>query len=217
VTKIEVDKNGRASGVSYLKGGKAFFQPADLVILSTYVYENTRLLLLSTSRAFPKGLSNNHGQVGKHYISHLYGGANGFLPGKQLNRFTGPSAQRTSVDDWNGDNFDHKGLGFISGGVIDFRMENKPIGAARSTPPSVPMFGTAWKEWIHKNANSVGDGLAQMESLPYEDNYVDLDPDVKDPLGTPVVRVTFDLHDQEKARHAFVSAKAEQLLKEAGA
>jgi gluconate 2-dehydrogenase alpha chain len=217
VTKIEVDKNGRASGVTYLQGGKSFFQPADLVVLSTYVYENTRLLLLSTSKAFPNGLSNNTGQVGKHYISHMYGGVNGFFPGKQLNRFTGPGAQRTSVDDWNGDNFDHKGLGFIGGGVIDARMENKPIGAARGTPPSVPTFGTAWKEWLHTNANSVGDGLAQIESLPYEDNFVDLDPNVKDPLGIPVARVTFDLHAQEKARHAFISAKSERLLKEAGA
>jgi len=217
VTKIEVDGNGRATGVTYLKGGKTYFQPASVVVLSTYVYENTRLLLLSTSKAFPKGLSNNHGQVGKHYISHVYGGANGFFPGKQLNRFSGPGAQRNSVDDWNGDNFDHKGLGFIGGGIIDSRMENKPISAARTTPPSVPSFGSAWKEWLHKNANSVGDAGAQIESLPYEDNYADLDPTVKDALGIPVLRVTFDLHAQEKARHAFITAKTEHLLKEAGA
>jgi gluconate 2-dehydrogenase alpha chain len=217
VTKIEVDSKGRASGVTYLKGGKTFFQPASMVILSTYVYENTRLLLLSTSKAFPKGLSNNHDQVGKNYISHVYGGANGFLPGKQLNRFAGPGAQRTSVDDWNGDNFDHKGLGFIGGGIIDSRMENKPIGGARSTPPSVPTFGAIWKEWLRKNANSIGDAGAQIESLPYEDNYADLDPTVKDPEGFPVLRLTFDLHAQEKARHAFVTGKAEHLLKEAGA
>ncbi|HZO96970.1 MAG TPA: GMC family oxidoreductase [Gaiellaceae bacterium] len=217
VTKIEVGKDGRASGVTYVKGRKSYFQPASVVVLATYVYENTRLLLLSKSKAFPNGLSNNHGQVGKHYISHMYGGANGLFPGKQLNRFSGPGAQRTSVDDWNADNFDHKGLGFIGGGVIDSRMENKPISAARSTPPSVPRFGSAWKEWLHKNANSVGDAGAQIESLPYEDNFADLDPEVRDAFGLPVLRVTFDLHDQEKARHAFVTAKAEQLLKEAGA
>ncbi|MEY2433266.1 MAG: gluconate 2-dehydrogenase alpha chain, partial [Acidimicrobiaceae bacterium] len=136
VTKIEVDSNGRATGATFVKGGKKYFQPADVVILSTYIYENTRLLLLSKSKAFPKGLSNNAGQVGKHYISHLYGGVNGLFAGKQLNRFSGSGAQRTSIDDWNGDNFDHTGLGFIGGAVIDARMENKPISAARTTPPS---------------------------------------------------------------------------------
>jgi gluconate 2-dehydrogenase alpha chain len=217
VTKIEIDGQGRATGATFVKGGKTYFQPADVVILSTYIYENTRLLLLSTSKAFPKGLSNNAGQVGKNYISHLYGGVNGLFPGKQLNRFSGPGAQRTTVDDWDGDNFDHKGLGFIGGAVIDARMEGKPIGAARTTPPSVPKWGSAWKDWLHKNANSVGQIGTQIELLAYEDNYCDLDPTVKDAWGQPVLRITFDLHEQEIARHAYTNAKADQLLKEAGA
>ena len=78
-------------------------------------------------------------------------------------------------------------------------------------------WGSEWKDWLKKNANSVGDAGAQIESLPYEDNYADLDPTVKDQYGLPVLRLTFDLQAQEKARHAFVTAKAEQLLKEAGA
>jgi gluconate 2-dehydrogenase alpha chain len=217
VTKIEVDSHGRATGATFVKGGKKYFQPADVVILSTYIYENTRLLLMSQSKAFPKGLSNNAGQVGRHYISHLYGGVNGLFPGQQLNRFSGPGAQRTTIDDWNGDNFDHTGLGFIGGAVIDCRMENKPIGAARSTPPSVPTWGSAWKDWLHKNGNSVGAIGTQVEVLAYEDNYCDLDPTVKDAYGQPVLRITFDLHDQEVARHAYTNEKADQLLKEAGA
>jgi gluconate 2-dehydrogenase alpha chain len=217
VTKIEVDNNGRATGATFIRGGKKYFQPADVVILSTYIYENTRLLLLSTSKAYPKGLSNNAGQVGKHYISHLYGGVNGLFPGKQLNRFSGSGAQRTTVDDWNGDNFDHTGLGFIAGAVIDCRMENKPISAARTTPPSVPAWGSAWKDWLKTNANSVGAIGTQIEVLAYEDNYCDLDPTVKDAYGRPVLRITFDLHEQEIARHAYTNAKADQLLKEAGA
>ena len=56
-----------------MKGKEEFFQPAKAVLLATYTYENSRLLLLSTSKAFPKGLSNNHGQVGRHYFSHATG------------------------------------------------------------------------------------------------------------------------------------------------
>ena len=217
VTKIEVDSHGRATGATFVKGGKTYFQPADVVILSTYIYENTRLLLLSKSKAFPKGLANNSGQVGQHYISHLYGGMNGLFPGKQLNRFSGPGAQRTTIDDFNGDNFDHTGLGFIGGAVIDCRMENKPISAGRTTPPSVPSWGPAWKAWLHQNANSVGSIGTQVEVLAYEDNYCDLDPTVKDAWGQPVLRITFDLHDQEVKRHAYTNDKADQLLKQAGA
>jgi gluconate 2-dehydrogenase alpha chain len=216
-TKIEVGSDGRATGVTYLKGGREYFQPADVVVLSTYIYENTRLLLLSTSGAFPNGLSNNHGQVGKHYISHMYAGANGVFPGKALNRFSGPGAQRNSIDDWNGDNFDHSGLGFIGGAIIDSRMENKPIGASRTTPPSIPTWGADWKAWLHRYGNSVGDAATQVECLSYDDNYLDLDPVVKDPQGFPVIRATFDIKDQERARVDYTNQKCVDLLKEAGA
>ena len=42
VTTIEVDANGRVSGVNYVKGGMEYFQPADVVLLASYVYENVR-------------------------------------------------------------------------------------------------------------------------------------------------------------------------------
>jgi gluconate 2-dehydrogenase alpha chain len=74
VTTIEVDADGRATGVNYLTDGVEYFQPAKVVLLASHTYENIRLLLLSKSKAFPNGLSNNHGQVGRHYFSHHQGG-----------------------------------------------------------------------------------------------------------------------------------------------
>lgn len=217
VTAVEVDKNGRATGVTYLKGGKQVFQPADMVILATYVYENVRLLLLSKSTAYPNGLSNNHGQVGQNYISHVYAGASGLFPGKTLNIYGGPGAQRTSIDDWNGDNFDHSGLGFIGGAIIDARMEGKPIGQSRSAPATVAQWGSAWKQWINQNANSVATIGTQVECLAYEQNYLDLDPTVKDPQGFPVIRATFDIGPQEVARVNYTNQKVVELLQAAGA
>ena len=46
------------------------FSPPRWCCLAGYTYENSRLLLLSKSRAYPNGLSNNHGQVGKHFFAH---------------------------------------------------------------------------------------------------------------------------------------------------
>ena len=42
------------SGVNYIKDGVEYFQPADVVLLAGYVYENVRLLLLSRSKAYPE-------------------------------------------------------------------------------------------------------------------------------------------------------------------
>ncbi|HET9012498.1 MAG TPA: GMC family oxidoreductase, partial [Gemmatimonadaceae bacterium] len=118
VTSIDVDAQGRVSGVTYRKGTEEFFQPASVVLLAGYTYENVRLLLLSTSAAFPKGLSNNHGQVGRHYFSHnQIATVNALFP-RNLNTWYGLPAQGVAVDDWADDNFDHSGIDFIGGGNL---------------------------------------------------------------------------------------------------
>ena len=200
VLRVEVDNDGKASGVLYLKGGREYFQPARVVLLAGYTYENMRLLLLSTSKAYPNGLSNNHGQVGKHYIAHGLGsaGATGWFPGKRLNRYSGTIGQFTAFDDLDADNFDHTGLGFVGGGMCSATMEAKPIATASTLPPSAPRWGSGWKAWLAENADSVAGVGPQLEVLSYEDNNLDLDPVVRDPLGRPVIRITNDFHDNER-------------------
>lgn len=137
---------GQITGVEYLdESGDLQVQPAGLVILSTYVYENVRLMLLSSSNAFPKGLANYNGQVGQHYMSHIYVGSQGHFPGKKLNLFSGSSGQATAMDDLNDDNFDHTDLGFIRGGVIFASNGRLPIGNSRNLAPGVPQWGSAYK------------------------------------------------------------------------
>ena len=51
-TRVAVDeKSGRVTGVIYVRGGQEYFQPADVVLLASYTYENVRLLLLSKRRS----------------------------------------------------------------------------------------------------------------------------------------------------------------------
>ncbi len=217
VTQILTDGDGKASGVRYLAGGQEYDQPAGVVVLSTYVYENSRLLLLSTSDAYPNGLANNSGQVGQHYMGHLFAGLNGFYPDTKLSLYNGTVGQHTSMDDFNGDNFDHRSLDFIGGGVISASQEGKPIGTARTTPPSVPSWGSEWKRWLSQNADHVGGMLAQCDSLPYEDTFLDLDPEMTDPEGFPVVRITWDIHENESRLYDYMAARIEEIHQEAGA
>ena len=102
VTRIVTAPDGRASGVHYLRDGKEYFQPARAVLLASYTYENTRLLLLSKSGAFPQGLANNHGQVGKHYFGHWSTGVTALFP-FDINVWYGTPAQAAAVDDWADD------------------------------------------------------------------------------------------------------------------
>ncbi len=61
-----------------------------------------------------------------------------------------------------------------------------------------PRWGSAWKAFVKQNADRWNTAYLQKTTLPYEDNYLDLDPAVKDPLGFPVCRITADYKDNEK-------------------
>src|ERR1700683_2253292 len=77
---IVADPNGKVTGVSYIFDGLEYFQPAKAVLVGSYTYENARLLLLSKSKAYPNGLGNNKGQVGKHYFGHWHAIQNALFP-----------------------------------------------------------------------------------------------------------------------------------------
>ena len=218
VTTVEVDGEGRATGVNYLTDGMEYFQPAKVVLLACHTYENIRLLLLSKSKAFPNGLSNNHGQVGRHYFSHHQGGGVSALFPFDLKSWYGLPAQGVAVDDFADDNFDHAGLDFIGGGNLWVMSDRRPIAAAGgSTWNRAPTWGSQWKAWIKENADRSHGSYLQKTTLPYEDNYVDLDPVAKDPLGFPVARLTAEFKDNERKVATYIQDKMEQWYRAAGA
>lgn len=219
VTKLLSNDQGQLTGVTYIDNkGQEQEQPAGVVILATYVYENSRLLLLSTSDYYKNGLSNNAGNVGKYYMAHSYGGPSGFIPGKNFNLLSGTVSQATAMDDLNGDNFDHSGLGFIRGAItFTGPSEATPIAQSGKLPPDTPAWGADYKKFIHDNALSVTAAFTQLEVLPYEGNFLDLDPTVKDEIGMPVVRVTFSLGENEQKANAYINSQLEPVMKEMGA
>ncbi|PCJ22733.1 MAG: hypothetical protein COA96_13605 [SAR86 cluster bacterium] len=218
VTEVVVDNNGKVTGVNYIKGNETFFQPASVVLLASYAYENVRLLQLSKSGAFPDGLVNNSGQVGRHYFSHHQGAPVTALFDRDLHNWYGLPAQGVAIDEWADDNFDHSDLDFIGGANLWVHTDRKPMSAAKmNTFGEVRNWGSNWKAFIMKNADRTNTSYIQKTTLPYEDNYLDLDPVVKDPLGFPVTRITARYHDNEKRIAAYSQAKMEQWYLQAGA
>ena len=218
VTTLEVSTDGRVTGVNYVVGSNEYFQPAAVVLVASYTYENVRLLLLSKSRAYPDGLSNNHGQVGRHYFSHHQGaGVGAFFP-YDLKAWYGLPAQGVAVDDWADDNFDHADLGFIGGGNLWVMSDRRPISAANmGTYGRSRNWGSGWKRFIREHSDRTHGSYIQKTTLPYEDNYLDLDPTVTDPLGLPVIRITGQFKENERAIAGFMQDKMEEWYREAGA
>jgi gluconate 2-dehydrogenase alpha chain len=173
---------------------------------------------LSSSAAYPRGLANNHGQVGRHYFTHNQtGGVLALFP-RKLNRWYGLPAQGVAIDDWADDNFDHGALDFVGGGNLWVYSDQRPIAAAgMPTFGRAPRWGSRWKSFVMENADRWTNSYLQKTTLPYEDNYLDLHPTVKDPLGFPVVRITADYKDNERRVAAFAQDKMERWFLEAGA
>src|SRR6185312_1945064 len=172
VTRIVTAANGKVTGVFYLREGQEYFQPAKVVLLASYTYENSRVLLLSKSKAYPNGLSNNHGQVGRHYFGHWDAqagtGVSALFP-RDLNIWYGAIAQNVTVDEFADDNFDHARLGFIGGGTIQVNTEKHPIAAAAmNTYGRAPLWGPKWKAFIRENAGRWVSSYIQCNTFPYE-------------------------------------------------
>ena len=222
VTRIVAGGDGKVTGVLYLRDGKEYFQPAKVVLLGSYVYENTRLLLLSKSKAYPNGLSNNHGQVGKHYFGHWDAqagvGVSALFP-MDLNIWYGAMlSQGVVIDEWADDAFDHSSLGFIGGASLCAYMEKHPIAAASmGTFGRAPAWGSKWKAFVRDNAGRWSTAYLQTNSFPYENTHLDLDPEVRDPLGDPVCRVTSGPKENETRAATFAEDKMEEWYRAAGA
>ncbi len=223
VYRVNTDNSGRATGVSfYGPDGSENNVEAELVILAPFVYDNTRLLLLSKSAKFPDGLANSSGHVGNHFMAHIGTRVQIAFDDRHVNIFMGPSAQKHSIDDFNSDNFDHGGLGFIRGAQISVApvaLEGGPIGeSTMNPPPGVPSWGAGWRDFFAKYYTRHAAIVAQTEDLPYPHQTIDLDPDIRDHWGLPAPRVTYDSRrPNELKRMEFMAAKLEEIGRASGA
>jgi gluconate 2-dehydrogenase alpha chain len=221
--RVNSDNSGRATGVSYYgPDGSDNSIEADIVIVSTFIYDNSRLLMLSKTDKFPNGLANSSGQLGKHIMGHMMANVFVGFDDTHMNIYMGPSAQKHTIDDFNGDNFDHGGLGFIRGSQISIgtgNLQGGPIALTTvATPPGVPRWGAPYRDFLAKYFTRHAVMVAQTENLPYPDQMIDLDPDVRDRWGLPVPRVTYDWRrPNERARVAFMQTKMEEIGRAMGA
>ncbi|MET3290776.1 UNVERIFIED_CONTAM: gluconate 2-dehydrogenase alpha chain [Brevibacillus sp. OAP136] len=209
---------GKATGVLYtdVATGEDIEQPADIVVLCSYVFNNSRLLLLS-KLGTPYDPASGKGVIGKNYAYQvLKGGATGYFD-KDFNLFAGAGALGICLDDYNGDAFDHKDLKFLHGGNISYSQTGRRPIQNNPVPKGTPSWGKDFKAASINNYNrslSVG---GQGASLSFRHHYLDLDPTYKDTFGDPLIRITFDFEEQDRELARFLGTKCEEILKEMGA
>jgi len=218
VTKIELDPGKtRATGVIYVDGkGQTQFQGAEVVMLTAYILHNVRLLLTS-SIGKPYDPKAGTGVIGKNYAYQITSSVNVFYDDKIINPFIGAGALGMIIDDFNGDNFDHSGLGFIGGGYIGVvNTGARPI-ETHPTPDGVPAWGSAWKKSIAENYLKTVSIATHGAVMSHRGNYLDLDPTYTDTYGRPLLRMTFDFTDNEHRMSDYLTDRATDVAKRMGA
>lgn len=219
VTKVNLDSTGKkATGVTYVNAaGEELVQPADLVLLTAFQLHNVRLLLTS-GIGEPYDPKTGTGVVGRNFCYQMMGGSQVVMPkGARLNPFASAGAAASCIDDFNGENFDHAALGFIGGaGIWHNRSGGRPITQATPMPGS-PAWGTEWKKGLKEGYQRITNVTSHGSVQPYRDVYLDLDPTYRDVYGMPLLRVTFDWHENELRMSAYTSEKTALIGRAMGA
>jgi gluconate 2-dehydrogenase alpha chain len=214
VLKVNLTPDGKmAKSVTYIDAnGAEFEQPGDMVLLCAYGLMNVRMMLLSKIGA-QYDPATATGTVGRNYCYQTSAGARMFFEGKHFNPFIGAGTLGQSMDDFNGDAFDHSKLDFVGGAGINCVVTNgRPIGN-RPTMPGSPRWGAKWKQATVDGYQNAMGFSAQGSSYPVQENYLDLDPTYKDRHGRPLLRVTFDFPDNDIAMSHHISDQMEKMTK----
>src|SRR5262249_40075823 len=122
-------------------------QPADLILLTSYTFSNTRLMLLS-GIGKPYDPLSNTGVIGKNYGYETGSKVSLFYDDKLLNRFMGGGGLGVAIDEYNGDNFDHTGLGFIGGANVGVQSSGGLPAKSHPVPSGNPHWGSGWKKAV---------------------------------------------------------------------
>ena len=212
VLAINHDGAGKkARGVTYKDAsGEDFFQPAGIVLLAAYTFENIRLLLLSGIGA-PYDPASGRGVVGRNYSYQTTSSVQLGFAERLLNPFIGAGALGMIVDDWNGEHYDHGPLGFIGGAYLAALATNSRPILNHPTPPGTPRWGAEWKRAVAKSYLRTTRLLASGSSLSHRGAYCDLDPTYRDRFGRPLLRLTFDFHPNDLRMSHFVTDRLAEI------
>lgn len=216
VREITVDARGRATGAIYVdRDGSERFQAASVVILAANGVGTPRLLLLSRSNAFPDGLANSSGLVGKRLMVHPLNSVLGIYE-DELDSWLGPFGNAIySFQFYESD----ESRGFPRGASWHCVPLQTPLGVLGrfAGAPFEERFGPALHERIRRVLGRAFDWAVNADDLPLEDNRVTLDPELTDPDEIPAPRIRYRVSPTTRALLDFHAERAREAHEAAGA
>lgn len=219
VREVLTDDQGNATGVSYVnkEDMQEYQVSGKTVILGASSCESARIMLNSKSKTHPNGLANSSGLVGKYLQDSTGSSLSGFLP-QLMDRKRYNEDGLGSIHllgPWMNDN---KKLDFPRGYHIEFgggmgmpgygfggdvpRL-NGLVPGADGNMKDAGGFGADLKN-DYRRFYGTGVGMAgRGVGMARIDNYCEIDPNVVDRYGIPVLRFHYKWNNDEinQARH----------------
>jgi choline dehydrogenase-like flavoprotein len=222
--EITLDSRGLASGVSFIDkmSGKECHASARVVVLAASSCESVRILLNSKSARFPRGLANSSGKVGRYLMDTVGSSLGGQIPLLEslppLNE-DGASESHVYTPWWLYREQLAGKLGFARGYHIEF-------GGGKRMPGLGTLAGIEWltggsygkkfKEDARRYYGSfVGfDGRGEM--IPNKNSFCEIDPQLKDKWGIPVLRFHWKWSEHETRQAAHMQKTFKEIIEAMG-
>jgi choline dehydrogenase-like flavoprotein len=211
VREVVVGPNGLAKGVSYVdkRTRREVTVNARVVVLAASCCETARIMLNSKSSLFPNGIANSSGLVGKYIMDTVGSSVNGYLPILEdlpPTNEDGVGGMHLYMPWWLYQEQKAGKMNFARGYHIE-------IGGGRGMPGAGIFgwshtllgggYGKDFKRDLRKIYGASVHFAGRGEMIPNEDSYCDIDPNVVDQWGIPVLRFHFKWSDDEinQAKH----------------
>jgi choline dehydrogenase-like flavoprotein len=219
--EVTTDRAGLATGVSYIdkKTMKDEHVQARVVVLAASACESARLLLNSKSSRFPQGLANSSGVVGKYLTDTTGTDVAGFIP-KMVDHVPhnedGVGGGHVYMPWW----LDNRKLDFPRGYHIEvwggLGAPSYGFMGGIHRYPSGGGYGASLKNDYRRYYGATVGFSGRGEMIPNNDSYCEIDPDVVDRFGIPVLRFHWKWSDHEYNQVKHMQETFRSLIAEMG-
>ena len=205
VQRLEHDRSGETveAAVYATPDGETHRQEARQFVLACGGVETPRLLLLSRSEAYPDGLANSSGLVGRYFMDHLFAGTGGLLADRTRQNHVGfiTSESHQFYDDPT------EGTEGIESGIPPADADRSAftplklefLNYAGPSPVEMALESESWgDDLLGSLREAYGNSIAMgglVGQRPRKGNFVDLDPSRTDDHGNPVPRIHWQVDD----------------------
>jgi len=219
VREVITDASGKATGILYIdkKDLKEYKIGAKIVVLAASACETSRIMLNSKSKVHQNGLSNSSGVLGRYLHDSTGADRMGILPeliDRPRYNEDGVGGMHVYSPWW----LDNKKLDFPRGYHLEYwggmGMPSYGIGFSMDSmrsyirdefgnPSLNGGYGASLKNDIRRMYGSTVGMSGRGESIPQYDNYCEIDNDVVDKYGIPVLKFHYNWteHEVKQAKH----------------